>query len=93
LVPSMVVWDPRGFILHNIGNFPRPTRFRYSHMAFSLQKLYDYVPQLCRKQAEVIQTHGNANVHNIGRGEARYRKHKRLKLGGGGGQANDGSSD
>jgi hypothetical protein len=32
---------------------------------------------------EVIRNHENANVRHIGQGEARYRKHKRLKLGGG----------
>jgi hypothetical protein len=32
---------------------------------------------------EVIQNHENANVRNIGTREARHRKYKRLKLGGG----------
>jgi hypothetical protein len=40
---------------------------------------------------EVIQNHDNENVRNIGQGEARYRKYKMLKLGGG--QAYDRSSD
>jgi hypothetical protein len=43
------------------------------------------------KQAEVIQNHENANVSNIGQGEPRHRKYKRLKLGGG--QTYDRSSD
>jgi hypothetical protein len=47
--------------------------------------------KLSRQQAEVIQNHENANVRNIGQGEARHRKYKRLKLGGG--QAYDRSSD
>jgi hypothetical protein len=51
---------------------------------------YDYITKLCTQQAEVIQNHENENVHNIGQGEARHRKHKRLKLGGG--QAYDRSS-
>jgi hypothetical protein len=46
--------------------------------------------RLYRQQAEVIQNHENANVHNTGQGEAQHRKHKRLKLGGG--QAHDRSS-
>jgi hypothetical protein len=46
---------------------------------------------LARQQAEVIQNHKNANVRNIGQGEARHKKYKRLKLGGG--QAYDRSSD
>jgi hypothetical protein len=35
------------------------------------------------KQAEVIQNHENKNVRYIGQGEARHRKYKKLKLGGG----------
>jgi hypothetical protein len=31
----------------------------------------------------VIQNHENANVRNIGQGEAIHRKYKRLKFGGG----------
>jgi hypothetical protein len=47
--------------------------------------VYDYtcITKLCRQQVEVIQNHENENVRNIGEGEARHRKHKRLKLGGG----------
>jgi hypothetical protein len=41
-------------------------------------------------QAEVIQNHDNENVRNIGQGEPRHTKYKRLKLGGG--QAYDRSS-
>jgi hypothetical protein len=33
-------------------------------------------------QAEIIQNHGNEHVRRIGQGEARYRKYKRIKLGG-----------
>jgi hypothetical protein len=47
--------------------------------------------KLSRQQAEVIQNHENADVRNIGQVEARHRKYKRLKLGGG--QAYDRSSD
>jgi hypothetical protein len=39
-------------------------------------------PQSC-EQAEVIQNHMNEHVRIIGQGEARNRKYKRLKLGGG----------
>jgi hypothetical protein len=41
--------------------------------------------------AEVIKNHENAKVRNIGQGEARHRKYKRLKFGGG--QAYERSSD
>jgi hypothetical protein len=53
--------------------------------------MYDYITKLCRQQAEAILNHDNENVRNFGQGEARHRKYKRLKLGGG--QAYDRSSD
>jgi hypothetical protein len=45
--------------------------------------LYDYIIKSCRQQAEVIQNHENENVRYLGQGEARYRKYKRVKFGGG----------
>jgi hypothetical protein len=53
------------------------------HTAFHMQYAHDYITQSCRQQAEVIQNHENENVPYIGQGEARHRKYKRLKLGGG----------
>jgi hypothetical protein len=55
------------------------------HEAFQIPYVYDYVIKSCRQQAEVIQNHENENenVRCIGQGEARHRKYKRLKLGGG----------
>jgi hypothetical protein len=53
--------------------------------------VYDYITEVCRQQAEVIQNHDNENVRNIGRGEGQHKKYKRLKLGGG--QTYDRSSD
>jgi hypothetical protein len=73
------------------GNFPRCTLFRDLHTALSLPYVYDCIIKLCRKQAEVIRNHENEHVCDIGQGEARHRKYKRLKLGGG--QAYGGSSD
>jgi hypothetical protein len=49
------------------------------------------VQKLCRKQAEVIQNHENEHVGSIRQGEARQRRYKRLKLGGG--QTYDRSSE
>jgi hypothetical protein len=46
---------------------------------------------ICRQKAEIKQNHENGNVRNIGQGEPRHRKYKRLKLGSG--QAYDRSSD
>jgi hypothetical protein len=68
-------------VLRTIGNFPRCTQVRDLHTAFNLP--YDYITKLCRQQAEVIQTHENQHVRSIGQGEARQRKYKNLKLGGG----------
>jgi hypothetical protein len=61
-------------------------------MAFKIPYVYNYTTtKLCRQQAEVIQNHDNENVCNNGEGEARRRKYKRLKLGGG--QVYDRSND
>jgi hypothetical protein len=53
------------------------------HVAFQIPYVYDYITKSCRQQAEVIQNHENENVRHIGQGEARHRKYKRFKLGGG----------
>jgi hypothetical protein len=78
-------------VLRTIGNFPRLTPVRDVHTAFKLPYVYKYVTKLCRKEAEVINNRENEHVCNIGQGEARRRKCKRLKLGAG--QAYDHSSD
>jgi hypothetical protein len=77
-------------VLRTTGKFSRRTPVRELHMPFQVPYIYDYITKLCRQQAEVIQNHENANVRDIGKGEARRRKYKRLKLGGG--QAYDRSS-
>jgi hypothetical protein len=43
----------------------------------------DYTTYLYRQHAEVIDNHENEDVCSIRQGEARHRKYKRLKLGGG----------
>jgi len=54
--------------------------------------IYDFITELCRQQAKIIQNHENVNVSNIGQGEAyKKKKYKRLNLGGS--QAYDRSSD
>jgi hypothetical protein len=45
--------------------------------------VYDYITKLRRQQAEVMQNHENNHVRIIGQGEARHRKYKMFKLGGG----------
>jgi hypothetical protein len=49
------------------------------------------ITKLCRQQVKIIQNHESEYVRGIGQGEARHRKYKRLKLGGG--QAYDRSTD
>jgi hypothetical protein len=70
-------------VLRTIGHFTRCTPVRDLHTDFNLLYVYDYITNLCRRQTEVIQNHENEHVRGIGQGEARYRKYKRLKLGGG----------
>jgi hypothetical protein len=77
--------------LRATGNLSRRTPVRDLHMAFKLPYRHDYITNLCRQQAGVIQNHEHANVCNIGQDEARHKKYKRLKLGSG--QAYDRSSD
>jgi hypothetical protein len=50
-----------------------------------------YITKLCKQEVQVIQRRKNIHVHNTGQGEARHRKYKRIKLGGG--QPYDRSSD
>jgi hypothetical protein len=50
-----------------------------------------YKKKSAQTRTEVMQNHGNENVRSIGQGEARHRKYKKLKLGGG--KAYDRSSD
>jgi hypothetical protein len=53
------------------------------HKAFHIPYVYDYITKSYRQQAKVIPNHENETVRFIGQGEARHRKYKRLKLGGG----------
>jgi hypothetical protein len=78
-------------VLRTIGNFPRHTLVCELHKAFNSPYIYDYITKLYRKEAKIMQNHGNADVCNIGQGEPRHRKFKRLKLGDG--QAYHRSSD
>jgi hypothetical protein len=78
-------------VLRTTGNFPRCTPVSDMHTAFNLPYVKDYITKLCRQQAAVIQNHENEHVRGTGQGEARHRKYKRLKLGGG--QPYDRSSD
>jgi hypothetical protein len=77
-------------VLSIIGNLDRRTTFRDLHLAFKILYVYDSMTKLCRRQAVSVLNHENPNVRAIVQGEARYRKYKRLKLGGG--QAYDRSS-
>jgi hypothetical protein len=52
-------------------------------MDFQVEYVYDYITKLFKQQAQAIQNHENAYFRNIGQGDARYRKYKKLKLGGG----------
>jgi hypothetical protein len=53
------------------------------HEAFQIPYVYDYITKSGRQQAEVLQNHENENVPYFGQGEARHRKYKRIKFGGG----------
>jgi hypothetical protein len=70
-------------VLRTIFKLNKRTPVRDLHLKFKIPYVYDYINKLCRRQAEITLNHENPNVCAIGQGEARHRKHKRLKLGGG----------
>jgi hypothetical protein len=75
-----------------IGNLDRCTPVLVLRVAFEIPYVCDYyMTKLCRTQAEVIHNLVNPTVRGTGLREARRRKYKRLKLGGG--QAHDRSAD
>jgi hypothetical protein len=78
-------------VLRTIGNLPKRTPVRDLNTTFGLPCVYDYTTKIFRQQAEVIQNHENEHFRGIGQSDARHRKYKRLKLGGG--QAYDRSID
>jgi hypothetical protein len=61
-------------VIRTIGNLLRRTSIREMHTAFNIPYVNDVITKLCRQQAEVILSHDNENVSNIGQGEARQRK-------------------
>jgi hypothetical protein len=70
-------------VVRTIGNFSRCIPVRDLHTTFNLPYVHDYIIKLCKRQAEVIQTHENEHVCGIEKSEVRHRKYKRLKIGGG----------
>jgi hypothetical protein len=78
-------------LLRAAGNLDRGTPVRELHMAFKIPYVFDYTTKSFSTQSEVILNHVNPNVRGTGQGDARHRKYKRLKLGGG--QAYDRSAD
>jgi hypothetical protein len=81
-VPSQLV------LFNTASSYPLVPIIRVTVIPTRSSFLYN---KLCRQQTEVIQNHDNENVRSIGQDEARHRKYKLLKLGGG--QAYDRSSD
>jgi hypothetical protein len=70
-------------VLRTTDNFPKRTPVCDFHTASNLPHVYVSVTKLCRRQAEIIHNHENEYVRSLGQCEARHRKYKRLKLGGG----------
>jgi hypothetical protein len=65
-------------VLRNNDNYSRCTPVRDLHMVFEVSYIYDYMTKLRRQQAEIIHNHGYENFRNIGQGEARHRKYKKV---------------
>jgi hypothetical protein len=74
---------------NDIGGWKSGQRLLLGSGGMHMKALYEMVSLDIAKEiavfyfAGVILNHDNENVRNIGQGEARHRKHKRLKLGGG----------
>jgi hypothetical protein len=51
------------------GNVPRCRSVHELHVAFNLPYVHDYITEVCRQQAEIIQNHKNENIRNIDQGE------------------------
>jgi hypothetical protein len=68
--------------LRTIDGLPRRTPTRVLRQIFHVPYVIDYITKICRKQAQVIQTHDNVNDRNVGKVEVQHRKYKRLKFGG-----------
>jgi hypothetical protein len=69
-------------VLRTVGQFSRRTPVLELHLAFSVPYVNGYTTELFRQQAEVVHEQENKNVRNMVQGEARRRKHEKLKLGG-----------
>jgi hypothetical protein len=79
-------------VLRITGNVLRYTPVRNLTTAFSFPYIYIRLyKQFYRQETKVIQNHENEHVRSIGQDEARQRKYKRHKFGGG--QAYDRSSE
>jgi hypothetical protein len=89
--PTLEIAAPGELGNRSSGNLDRCRTVRELHVAYKLPYVYDYISKLCRTQAEVILNHVNSNLSGIGQGEARHRKCKKFKHGGG--QAYDRSAD
>jgi hypothetical protein len=81
----LILQHPQNRVFHATVNLVRWTPVRQLHVAFKVPYMYYYIPKLCRTQAEEIPKLVNPNVlvRDIGQGEARHRKYKGLRLGGG----------
>jgi hypothetical protein len=60
---------PLKIAAHAKQGFAHHWKFFKVHMALNLPR---YIRQLCRQQAEVIQSHENEHVRGTGKGEARH---------------------
>jgi len=69
-------------VLRLIGGLSRRKLTHHMHVALQSPYIYDFIPKICRKPAEVPQSHDNKIVRSIGNGEAQKRIYKRMKLGG-----------
>jgi hypothetical protein len=51
------------------------------NMTFEIPYVYEYIPQLCRQQAQAVDNHENSYIRNIEQGKDQHRKYMRIQLG------------
>jgi hypothetical protein len=49
-------------------------------VTFKIPYIYDFITELFRQQAEIVQNHSNPNVRNIGQAEAQRKNIRGLNL-------------
>ena len=56
----------QNMVSRSTGNFPWRTQTHELRVAYRIPHVHDFMPKICRQQAEVIRNHDNESVLTIG---------------------------